>query len=836
MWTLIFAIVIILLILAIAIGGSFFVFVYWRFIQRPLPKHDGEFSLPGLDASVEVLRDKHGIPHIYAQNRADLFRAQGYVHAQDRLWQMEQNRRIAQGRLAEVFGEAALDADRFCRIIGFWRAAQIELEALDPEERLALDHYAEGVNAYINSRPNNLAAEFNLLRIVPEPWSALDSLGYGKVMAWSLSGNWEIELVRMRLLGQLGPQKAAELEVNYPKEGATILEAMGEQFERMLSTAGLLQNQYEEMQSWLGEQGALAFGQGQGSNSWVLGPKTTENARPLLANDPHLTISMPGPWYENHLICPDLEASGVSLTGAPAVLIGHNEEIAWGLTNSFADVQDLYVERVHPDDETKFEFDGEWEQAEVIEEEIFIRKQETPHVERVIVTRHGPLISEWLNHSTPAADSADTSVSIPLALKWTGHDVGHTILSGIRLNTATDWDSFNDALSHWSCPPQNFVYADASGFIGYVMAGGVPRRENNPGIIPACGWSGTQEWNGMVPFDELPRIFDPESGKIVTANNKMVGDDFPHFMGIDFYPGWRAARIEDLLNTKIRYNADDMVEIQMDTGSKLAVELTPWFVQARTNDLYAETALVELRNWNHRMDSDSVGALIYHFLLLTAVDMAFGSKLKDNAPSYSGTQQNNPLFGANGFVGKAEAKLSDLLNNYPESPWYTDTESGQERSREEFLQALFDATISRMRREIGESLRLWQWGRHHQARFVHPMGSVRLLKSFFNRGPYPIGGDLTTPLQTRHAAKLPLGLVNVIPSYRQVYEVGNWDKAKTVNCTGQSGHPLSNHYTDQIEMWREGEFHTMPWSREAVEAETVQRMMLHSSTVDKDVE
>lgn len=832
MWTIIFGIFGILLILAVAIMGSFFVFVYWRYVQRPLPTHDGEFELACMDTPVEVLRDKHGVPHIYAESRADLFRAQGYVHAQDRLWQMEQNRRIARGTLAEVFGEAALDADRFSRIVGFWRAAELELESLDPEARLALEHYAEGVNAYIDSRPKNLAAEFNLLRIVPEPWSAIDSLGYGKIMAWTLSANWDTELSRLRLAGELDPQTAAELEADYPAENPAILETMGEQFERLLATAGLLQNQYEEMQSWLGEQGAQISGMGQGSNSWVLAPTATDGARPLLANDPHLSVTMPAAWYENHLVCPDYHVSGVSLTGIPAVVIGHNEEIAWGVTNSFADVQDLYVERGHAEDDTLFEFEGEWEKAEVIEEAIYVRRQAQPHIERVIVTRHGPLISRWLNTYNPAESDADPSVtsltSAPIALRWAGHECGANVLAGLKFNTATDWDSFNDALSHWSCPPQNFVYADKNGYIGYVMAGAVPKRENNPGTIPAPGWTGKHEWGGMIPFDELPRIFNPESGKIVTANNKMVGDDFPHFMGMDFYPGWRAARIEEMLSTKIRYNVRDMVEIQMDTGSKLAEQLKPWFAQGRSRDLYEETALVELRNWNHRMDADSVGALVYHNMLLHAIEMTFNSKIGQSKLGFTGTMPYEPIFGNTGFLGKAETKLCDLLNNYTQSRWYTDTESGRERSREEFLQDLFEQTVTQMRNELGESLRLWQWGRHHQVKFVHPMGSVRLLRSFFNYGPYPIGGDFTTPLQTRHATELPLGLVKVIPSYRQVYEVGNWDKAQTITATGQSGHPLSDQYRDQIEMWREGEFHLMPWSREAVEAEVVHRMVLKS--------
>ncbi|MEZ4676854.1 MAG: penicillin acylase family protein [Caldilineaceae bacterium] len=364
----------ILLIFIILPLLAFFLYLYWWSIQRSNPQLDGTVTIKGFDAPVEILRDKHGIPHIYAQNRADLFRAQGFVHAQDRRWQMEQNRRIAQGRLAEVYGEAALDADRFSRTIGFWRAAQAELESLDVETRQVLDWYAEGVNAYVAARPRRFGAEFNLLRIQPTPWTALDTIGYAKVTAWGLSLNWDAELTRLRLLNQLGDVAAAELEPNYPAQNPAVLEAVGEEeLVRLQQTAGLLLNQYEQLKGWLG-----VAAEGQGSNAWVLAPKASLNRRPLLCNDPHLAVQIPGIWYELHLSAPGYEVSGVSFTGAPGVVIGHNADIAWGITNGMVDVQDLFIERVNPANPTQFAVGESWEAATVLEEVIHVRRRPTP--------------------------------------------------------------------------------------------------------------------------------------------------------------------------------------------------------------------------------------------------------------------------------------------------------------------------------------------------------------------------------------------------------------------------------------------------------------------------
>lgn len=822
MFTTIIATLFVLVIIIIALAGGFFVFVYWRLIQRPVSQLDGEVSLSCLDAPVQVLRDKHGVPHLYAEHRADLFRAQGYVHAQERLWQMEQNRRIARGTLAEIFGEPALDADRFSRIIGFQRAAEAELAILDGETRQILEWYAEGVNAYIESRRHGLlAAEFNLLRFTPAPWTPVDTLGLGKVMAWSLSVNWESELVRLQLATQLDPIRAAELEPDYPTSSPITLDAPGaEEVTRLLSTAGLLLAQYEAVKAWLGRFGFASHPEGQGSNAWVIAPKASLNGRPLLCNDPHLAVSMPGVWYENHLHSPDFAVSGVSFPGAPGVVIGHNEQIAWGVTNGYVDAQDLYIERPHPDDPTRFAYQEAWEQADVLTEAIVVKGRPEPHIEQVVVTRHGPLITGLLDGSN-AQDIPKT----PLALRWTGHEPGQLMRSFLRINQATNWDEFTDAVADWSTPTQNMVYADTDGYIGYRLVGYVPVRTNNLGLVPAAGWTGAHEWDGFIAPAELPSLFQPDSGIIVTANNKMVGDDYPHFLSLEFDAGWRAARLTDILTAKERFTVRDMEEMQMDQSSAYAAALAPWLAQVNGQDTWERLAVSALRTWKYNMDVESTAATVFHYALLQLLEMVFGDKLGSAQSGFLGLGVN-PLFNIHGMHLRAQTRLLELIEKHEESLWFHDAKTGHARTRDELLQEALARAVTQIRSDVGDSLSRWAWGRRHQVRFVHPLGSVRLLKTFFNRGPFPIGGDSTTPLQTRHVPQHPLELVQIIPSYRQIYEVGHWDRAQTVTATGQSGHPLSRQYDDQITLWREGVYHKMPWSRAAVEGETVYRLRL----------
>ncbi|RME61662.1 MAG: penicillin acylase family protein, partial [Caldilineae bacterium] len=770
-------------------------------------------TLDCLTAPVTVLRDKHGIPHIYAENQADLLRAQGFVHAQDRLWQMEQNRRIGHGTLAEFFGQAALDVDRFSRIVGFRRAAEAELATLEPDVLQALEHYAEGVNAYIRSRPGRLAPEFNLLRRQPAPWTPLDVVAFSKVMAWSLCVNWESELVRLQLAGRFDPVRAADLEPDYPNVNPVIIEGVGStECMRMVNTAGLLLNQYDQLRTWLNPSGA-----NQGSNCWAVVPHRSASGRALLCNDPHLSLRMPGVWYENHLHCPELHVSGASFAGAPGVVIGHNERIAWGLTNAFADVQDLYLERPHPEEPTRFEYEGEWEPAQVLREKINVRGRSAPHEEEVIITRHGPLINRLLPEPG----------TTPLALRWQGHEPGRLLGAILALNKARNWQEFDAALAGWSAPPQNVVYADVDGNIGYRLAGHIPIRADGLGLVPAPGWTGDHEWVGVIPDEDLPRLFNPPSGLIVTANNKMAGDDYPHFLGVETFPGWRARRIEEMLKAKRHLSLRDMEQIQLDVTSLYAQALTPLLTIQHSDDPFVTIALNMLRNWSYGMEAGSGAALVFQYTLLHLLEMTFGDKLGPAKRGFLGGTIS-PLFIMSGFMHRAETRLLELLKGEDASPWYMDAASGRQRTRDELIAEALAMAVKRIRREVNATPRHWAWGRMHQVRYMHPMGSVPLLKGFFNRGPFPVGGDGTTPNQTGYAPELPPGLVQIVASYRQIYDVGAWDLAETVTTNGQSGHPLSPNYTDQIAMWLEGVYHPMPWSRQAVDAITTRRLVLNS--------
>ncbi|MBK8047278.1 MAG: penicillin acylase family protein [Anaerolineales bacterium] len=626
-------------------------------------------------------------------------------------------------------------------------------------------------------------------------------------------------MTRLQLVMGFDPYTASDLEPDYPPMNPILTEAVGSELKtRLLHTAGLLLNQYEQVRDWLG--GAP----GQGSNSWVVAPKHSLNRRALLCADPHLNVQLPAPLYEMHLSCPTLQASGATQPGLPGLAMGHNNLIAWGAVNALVDTQDLFIEQVHPDDPRLFLYDGNWEQATVIEEPITVRRGGT-HVEQVVMTRHGALLNGLLASDFTGAGKSGPAATVPLSLQWSGLAPGNQLRARIALLRAQDWESFTAALQDWVTPAQSFTYADARGNIGGLLAGRMPLRGQHLGLVPAPGWDAAFAWAGTIPHTELPRVYNPPSGLIVAANQKLVGDDYPYFLGVEFDPGWRAARIEEMLLEKERHTIRDMQEIQQDNQSKFAQAFTPWLTLLRSEDPWEKTAIQLLRKWNWRMDSDSSGALCFHFVVGNLLEMGFGDKLGPARTGYFGVSVA-PLATQHGLRLHAEARLLELINEHDESIWFTDAASGRRRMRDEVLQEALTRAMKSIRQVHGDSSLRWAWGRSHQIRFPHPLGRARLVGGFFDRGPLPIGGDGTTPNQTRSRTALPAGLVQVLPAYRQVYEVGAWDRAETVIAGGQSGHPLSRLYDDQIMMWREGVYHATPWSDEAIDKLTEYKLTL----------
>ena len=501
------------------------------------------------------------------------------------------------------------------------------------------------------------------------------------------------------------------------------------------------------------------------------------------------------------------------------------------MTNAFPDVQDLYIERPHPQNARgkppRFEYEGEWEEATVVREEINLRNRARPHVEEVVITRHGPLLTGLLKPERGTSPFPDDPAlkAAPLALRWVGHDPGMVMRAVLQINRAQNWQEFDAALADWSAPSQVFVFADRAGNIAYRLAGAVPRRRNGNGLIPAPGWSDRYEWTGLIPDAELPRLLNPASGMIVTANNKITGDDYPHVLSFETMPGWRARRIEEMLGQKKRLSLRDMEQIQLDQTSLYAEALTPLLTNHLSDDPYVRVAVNMLQDWGYHMDQESAAALVFHYTLLHLLDLTFGQKLGATAEGYLG-KASSPIFLINGFMLRAETRLLELLQNHEESPWYTDAASGRRRTKEELIETALKLTVHRLRREVNPTPRKWAWGRMHQIRYSHTLGSAPILGWLFNRGPYPIGGDGATPNQTAFMPELPPGLVQVQAGYRQILDIGNWDAAQSVTASGQSGHPVSRTYADQIPMWLEGAYHKMPWSRAAVEEAARHRLIL----------
>jgi len=769
-----------------------------HFFRRPLPRVDGEMALDGLRRPVEVLRDRWGVPHIYAQTEEDVFFAQGFVHAQDRLFQMDVNRRLGSGRLSEVLGPVGLDTDRFARVFGWHKAAAAQVAGLmgDAETRAIAEAYAAGVNAFIEQ--GKLPVEFSLLNYRPEPWRPVDSAAWGSVLAWGLSVNWETELLRARLIEALGPEKAADLNPAYrdhyptivpgPSVGPRLAAALIDAYRRAVETLPF---------------GGAPSGPGVGSNNWVLAGRRTASGRPILANDPHLPPIFPTIWYENHLSGGRYHVTGFTSPGVPAVIIGHNEKIAWGVTNAFPDVQDLYVERFHPDDPLLYEVDGAWVRAEVEVETIHVRGRRRPLVEEVRHTRHGPIVSGLIPGDHPA-----------LALRWTCHDQNNHLRALTEMCRAADWDAFRRSLQEWAFPSQNLVYADVAGNVGYVMPGRVPVRAHGEGLAPVPGWTMAHDWAGWIPFEALPARFNPAEGYIVTANNRITGDDYPYLLSGEWQPPYRARRIAALIEELTPLDLAANGRIQNDTVSLPArrfldlalphVENAP----AVDRSLYAH-ARDRLRQWDGDMRPELVAPSIYFgwlvFFTRSVMAQALGAELAGNL---LGTKKLDN-FPTNPFHEIANELVLRWLEEGPPT-WVGNVASRLRPALQEALIVLHS--------EFGPDPAAWQWGKLHHLEIRSPLARLPGLGRLWRPVSYPIGGDGYSVNQAEVGPQFPPDPVHTIASCRMLVDVGCWDNGLSALPGGQSAHPASDHYQDSVEDWLDGEYHPMLFTRARVEA------------------
>lgn len=765
-------------------------------MKRPLPK-PGLVRIAGLDDEVEILRDRWGVPHVYARTQHDLFFANGVVHAEDRLWQMELNRRAANGRLSEVFGEATFEIDRFLRRIGLARAARGEVGMLDADTRAVLDAYVAGINWVIDARPRPL--EMVLMRHHPEPWTVVDSLAWAKLMGWGLAVNWDAELARTRLAHKLGPERAAELDPLYPS-GAWLTADYGGTVDAAAKTV---------LEGYQAVRELTGLGTLGGSNAWAVSAQRSATGGALLAGDPHLAPSMPAVWYEVGLDATDASGEGYRVTGAslpglPGVVIGHNGHIAWSVTASLADVQDLFVEEVDPANPRRFRRGDGWEEARVVHEEIRVKGRPRWHTEEVLVSSNGPVV-------TPLFEG----VTAPISLRSSGIEAAPTLRAGVRLNRARDWDEFRAALADWGMPSLSFVYADRRGNVGYQMVGNIPRRKKGLGAVPAPGWDPEYAWDGYLSLDELPHVYNPPDGIVATANNRPFGDDYPHAIGVDWCDAFRIGRIAELLRAKPKHDVASMARVQLDVTSVAAREiLARWGVLlkgAEPLDPLERAALPRLLGWDGELCVESPAAAIYETMKVKLLRLLYGPQMGELVDVYLG-ERSHRFGGLSSFAWRSSSLLIRALDD----PAWPERAGHRGFGWSELLLIALGEAVSTLRLAQGEEIDAWRYGAGHQVAFEHPLARVKVLRSFLSRGPIPLGGDVDTPLQAGSSAGRLSG-VSWAPSYRQVIDFGDLRRSVSVLTTGESGQPTSPHYDDHLPLWRSGRYHPMLWGRADVE-------------------
>lgn len=768
--------------------------------KKGLPENKGNFKVFHLQKEVRILRDKYGIPHIFARNIFDLFYAIGFVHAQDRLWQMEFFRRVSQGRLTEIFGNVKISAggrenldllsqDKFYRTVGFKYYAEKSFEKFPPLAKKLLEKYSQGVNEYIER--DNLPLEFLILGYKPERWKPADTLSIAIFIAWELTSNWDVELLRYLVSLKIGEEKMWKLLPKIHPPGPYIVESSQKNY------FNKKENFSEVLLNPLFVKKILNLSQNiklisPASNNWVVSGKKSISGKPVLANDPHLTHFLPSIFYQIHLVCNDLDVIGISFPGLPFVVLGHNRNFAWAATTTNADTSDLFVEKTNPKNHNQYLYKGRWKNFEKREEEIRVKngkKFKTVKLE-ILSTVHGPIINsiypEFLKES-------------PLiSLCWSGFyaKVGGEIY--LRFMKAKNIKDFILAVKENEIPIQNWIFADKDGNIGYFPGGLIPVRKKGDGTFPVEGWSGEYDWCGFIPPEEIPQIYNPENNYIVTANNKVIDErKYKYIISYDYPPSYRAERIIELLNSKKKLSASDMEKFQKDNYSKQGEKIAKYFIEAcekiRGEKIYTD-ACRWLKRWDFHTDIESIGATIFYKTYSIALKKTLEDELgEDILKIFSNSTRLESFFD----------RL--LQENSPDTLIFFDNIKTPEiETKDQILRESFKEAVIFLRENFGNDVKKWRWGKLHHITFFHPFSSVKILKRFFSAGKFEAAG-------ARHVVDVayynPLeNFYNAVhgAAYRMVIDMANVENARMIIDTGQSGHIRSRHFKDQLNLWLEG--------------------------------
>ncbi|MEH2246777.1 penicillin acylase family protein [Nostoc sp.] len=803
-------------------------------VRQSFPQESGTIQLPELKAEVTVQRDKWGIPHIYAANSHDLFMAQGYIHAQDRFWQMDFWRHIGSGRLSEMFGSSQVDTDRYLRTMGWARVAQQEIADINAEMKAYLEAYANGVNAYLAEHQNNaLSLEYAVLKFLnpgykPEPWQMLHSLTWGKVMAYDLGRNFQSEIERAILLKTLTLSQLEELFPPYPQDLPVILpefqqgeEAGGGKNAKLLYSPDVLPALESITKPMMALEHIIGpTGIGIGSNNWVISGERTATGKPILANDPHLGVQIPSIWYEVGLHCTPkstecpYNVTGFSFAGMIGVIIGHSDRIAWGVTNVESDVMDLYIEKINPKNSNQYEINGKWVDMQLVKETIQVAGSQ-PIVQTVRYTRHGPILSDVspnLKEFKPS-QSLELPQNYAVALRWTAlapSKLGYAIP---QINRAQNWQEFRAAASNYDVPAQNLVYADLDGNIGYQMPGKFPIRAKGNGRYPVPGWTDEYEWQGYIDFEQLPKSFNPSQGYIATANN-LAMRKYPYLITADWVYGYRAKRIVEMISQQTQpISLKDVQQIQGDDRNLNAQTLVPLLQSITVDTPRLQAAQKLLRDWNLQLGMTSPAAVLFEVFWKHLLADTFHDQLPEKYFPDGGDRWY--------------AVVANLVKQ-PNSSWWDNRNTPKVENCDQILRQSFTEAVDELERIQSKDPKNWNWGKLHTVTFRNATlgkSGVAPIEALFNRGAFATAGNGETVNANRWRANKSFEVTD-IPSLRMIIDLGNLDNSVAIHTPGQSGHAFHRHYNDMVDSWRKIEYHQMLWEEKTVANNTAATLEL----------
>jgi penicillin amidase len=761
------------------------VIISYSVLNSKLPSYNGEVKVTGVSNEVEIYRDEYGIPFIITEDEEDAIFALGYVHAQERMFQMDLTRRAGEGRLSEILGSKTIPFDKMFRTMGLYKLVEESYPKLNPLSQKYLESYAAGVNAYIKEADGNFTFEFDVLGYEPELWKPEHSLVMVKLMAWELNISWWTDIAFSHLVQKLGEEKVRGILPDFDENAPTIIP-------KHLSSASKITTQFyqvdKEFREFMGFVGTHI-----GSNNWIVNGNKSESGKTIIANDPHLAFQAPGKFMFSVIRSNGLNGEGFSIPGMPAFIIGKNQDIAWVLTNVMADDADFYVEQFDST-KTKYYFQNEWKDLSIYSDTLYVKGGE-PVVFDIKKTHRGPIISDIHTFNTLFKNEYQDRANI--SMRWTALDFSDEIFAMISINKAKNWSDFKDGVEYFTAPGQNFVYGDKEGNIGYICGVKLPKRKSNSPTLVYDGTTDEHDWKGFIPYNEMPKLFNPSDNFIASANNKTI-KSFPYHITNLWEPASRIERITELLKAKEKHSSDDFKNYQHDFYSYYSKHITPYilaaFKDATVNDKNLNTALSVLRQWDFVMDKKSQTPTIFNEFFQKLIRNIFLDEMGEE------------LFSEYIFVANIPyRKVREMLNK-KDMHWWDNIKTEEVEGRDEIIRKSLVDALASLEQKLGKDIAYWQWQELHTVTFKHPFSlNSPMLGNILNIGPYPISGDGTTVFNTEYSFNK--SYENVLgPALKFIYDFDKPNEVNFILPTGQAGYFMSEHYSDMTKLWLNGKY------------------------------